>query len=321
MTGRDRPRVAFYCVSNDRYFIGAVGMLNSLRLMGHTEPVYLLDCGLTPEQREIVAPHVTLVSNSGDALPFLLKTIAPLEHPAEVAVLIDADMIVTRPLTELVELAARGNVVAFRNDYDKFVPQWGELLGLGRAIPRPYVCSALVFLGGSVGGEVLRLMHESQIRLETDLKTPELNIYHGAFLTLDQDVLNAILCTSVDAERIAALEYRLAPNPPFRGLRVVDEEALRCAYEDGTEPNALHYLGPRVPWLVPSYHGIYSRLLSRLLVGDDVAVRVPRSQIPLRMRRGLLARAERARVDSRDRLGWFVRMMKKRGMFKTKSFA
>ena len=103
-----QTRAAFYCVADARYFLGAVGMLNSLRLLGHREPAYVLDCGLTPQQRELLAPHATLVPAPSDAPPYLLKTVAPLRHPAEVTVLIDTDMIVTRPLTELIDTAAGG---------------------------------------------------------------------------------------------------------------------------------------------------------------------------------------------------------------------
>jgi hypothetical protein len=303
----ERPPVAFYCVTDERYFLGAVGLINSLRLQGHTEPILLLDCGLMPEQRDLLEPHVTLVVPApGDALPHLLKTVVPLDRPAQRTVLIDADMIVTRPLTELIDQASDDRVVAFRNDYDKFVPQWGELLGLGTAERRPYVCSGLVFLGESAGGEVLRMMHDGAARVDSELRKPEPSIYHGAFWTVDQDILNAILCTRIEPERIVALDYRLAPTPPFRGLKLVDERTLRCAYQDGTEPYVLHHLG-RMPWLVPMYHGIYSRLLARLLLGDDLVVRVPERHLPLRMREGLFARAERARVNARDRLGWYVR--------------
>ena len=75
-------------------------MVNSLRVHGHSDPVYVLDCGLDPDQRDLLAPHATLVPAPSEAPPWLLKTVAPLRHPAEVMVLIDADMIVTRPLTD-----------------------------------------------------------------------------------------------------------------------------------------------------------------------------------------------------------------------------
>ena len=112
-------------------------------------------------------------------------------------------------------------------------------------------------------------------------------------------MLNAILCTRVDPERVDALETRLAPNPPFAGLRLVDEGELRCEYEDGTQPYVLHHFH-RKPWLAPMYHGLFSRLLARLLLGPDVALRPPAEQVPLRMRRGPIARVERARVDVVD---------------------
>jgi hypothetical protein len=299
---------AFYCVSSRIYFPGAVGMINSLRLIGHDEPIFLLDCGLTAQQRELLTPHVTLVRGSTDTEPFLLKTVAPLTHEAEVMVLIDADMIVTRSLTELIEKAASGYVLAVRNEVDRHVPEWGELLGLGETRRQPYVSSGLVFLGGRVGAEVIRLLHDSQARAHFDLsldirqkRWPE-----HPFLFLDQDVLNAVLCTRVEPERIIDLDHRLAPNQPFRRLRLIDEATLRCSYPDGVEPYVLHqYL--KKPWLEPMYHGIYSRLLARLLLGPDVAIRLPESAVPLRMRDGLLARLERKRVDIQDLVRWYAR--------------
>ncbi len=117
---------AFYCVSDASYFLGAVGLVNSLRVLGHTEPIFVLDCGLTDAQREMLSPHVTLVRDESGTPPWLLKTIAPLAHPAEVMVLIDADMIVTRSFAELIDCAAEGRVVAFENNMDRFVPEWGS---------------------------------------------------------------------------------------------------------------------------------------------------------------------------------------------------
>jgi hypothetical protein len=299
---------AFYCVSSGIYFLGAVGMINSLRLVGHTEPIFLLDCGLTEAQRELLEPHVTVVPAPRDAPPYLLKTVAPLKHPAEVTVLIDVDMIVTRPLSELIERAAGGNVVAFRNDIDRFVLEWGELLGLGTARRRPYLSSGLVLLGGSPGVEVLRLMDECLTRADFDLSLDfsSKDAPDHPFLFLDQDVLNAILCTRVEPDRVVVLDPKLAPIQPFRGLRVLDEATLRCAYRDGVEPHVLHHF-IRKPWLERVYHGIYSRLLARLLLGDDVPVRVPASDVPLRMRNGPLARLERKRVDVQDLVRWYAR--------------
>jgi hypothetical protein len=298
--------VAFYCMSSELYFPGAVGLVNSLRLVGHREPIYLLDCGLTPAHRDLLAPHVALVEGSSDVEPFLLKTVAPTGHPAEVMVLIDADMVVTRPLTPLIEQAAEGRVVAFKDNLDRFVPEWGEALDLGQANPRPYVSSGLVALGGPVGADVLRLMDDRKRRVDIERSYYGSNVPDYPFRYLDQDLLNAILATRVDPDRAVVVEGRLAPHQPYRGLRLVDEATLRCAYRDGAEPYVLHqYL--RKPWIEPMYHGLYSRLLARLLLGPDVSIRFPESELPLRMRQGLVARVERKRVDAQDLVRWYVR--------------
>jgi hypothetical protein len=306
--GGARPgQVAFYCVSSDKFFLGAVAMLNSLRLQGHTEPVFLLDCGLTPAQRELLEPHVILVTAPSDAPPYLRKTEAPLRHPAEVMVLIDADMIVTRPLGELIEKAAAGQVVAFKTERSRFFPEWEKLLDLGPIRRQPSLSSGLVLLGGAMR-DVLRLLNDRQRRVEFELGYGHANVPDYPFLMLDQDVLNAILASRVDPELIVALDNRLAPDQPFAGLRLLDQKTLRCAYvDDDAEPYVLHQLGLAKPWLERTREDIYSRLLARLLAGPDVTVEVPDEELPVRMRRGLLGRAERARLGGRERIGWFLR--------------
>jgi hypothetical protein len=291
-----RPPAAFYCVSDSRYYLGAVGMLNSLRVLGHREPVYVLDCGLTPDQRDRLAPHATLVPAPSEAPPWLLKTVAPLRHPAEVMVLIDADIVVTRSLAELIERAAEPRVIAIENDRDRFVAEWGELLGLGEVRRQPYVSSGLVFMGQPVGTEVLELMAKLQDRVDFDRTFWRDNAPDYPFLYGDQDVFNAILASRVERRRLTVLPNRLAPNPPFKGLRVLDAATLRCAHRDGTQPYVLHNFY-RKPWLVPTRSSHYSRLLTRLLLGPDVPLRLGRRELPLRLRTGTAARLARLAID------------------------
>ena len=298
---------AFYCVADSRYFLGAVGLVNSLRLVGHREPIYLLDCGLDDEQRRLLEGEVTLVGAPQHAPPTLLKTIAPLAHPADVMVLIDTDLIVTRRLEEPIAAAARGRVVAFRNDTERHVPEWGELLDLGPVRPQPYVSFALVAFDRALGTEVLRLLAERQAQIDFERTYwRERRITDYPLLYADQDVLNAILASRVEPDRLLALDQALAPLPPFSGLRVVDERALRCAYADGVEPYVVHHWLAK-PWLEPTHHGVYSRLLRRLLVGEELAIRVPERLIPLRFRAGLRAYAERTRINVRERFRYHVR--------------
>jgi hypothetical protein len=309
-TGREpypgAPAAAFYCVASGMYFLGAVALVNSLRLLGHTEPIFALDRGLSSPQRELLAPEVTFVPAPDDTTPFLLKTVAPLTHPAEVMVLLDADIIVTRPLTELIERASHGRVLAVEHGGDRFFPEWGELLG-GTARERRYVSSSLVLLGGEPGRKVVRLMDGLQGRIEIE-RTP----FAGTrpdfasvgdkfsemgkdqpFFFADQDVLNAVLATEVDPGRVEALDRRLEATVPFAGLTVVDEEALRCAYEDGIEPHAVHHVLAPKPWQEPTEPGVYKQLMLRLLLGRDVAIRVPQRDLPLHLQPGVVAGAKR----------------------------
>jgi hypothetical protein len=319
---------AFYCVSSERYFLGAVALVNSLRVLGHTEPVFVLDAGLSPTQREVLSQDVTVVPAPGDMTPFLLKTVAPLRFPAEVMVLVDADIIVTRPLTELIDRALEGRVLAVEHEHDRFFPQWGDLLGLGTAQQRRYVSSGLVLAGGPLGKRVIRLMHDARQRIEIErtpfsVPAPDLASLSGAFpenradrpadhpaqhpfFFADQDILNAVLASDVDPGRIDVLDRHLEAITPFKGLKVRDKATLRCAWEDGTEPYAVHHYMPAKPWLEPTYDGVYSRLLRRLLVGADVSVKVPRRQIPWRLRSGLTAYAERKRINAGERVRWLV---------------
>ena len=294
--------VAFYCVSSPVYFLGAVGMINSLRLAGHGEPVYVLDCGLDDEQRALLAPEATVVDAPAGSKPFTLKTEAPLRHPAQTRVLIDADLVVTRPLTDLLERAAGGSVVAFENPIDRFVPEWGELLDLGPVRRHPYLCSGLVALGEPTGTEVLRLLADRQERVDFARGYFGANDRAYALEYADQDVLNAILGSRVDADRVVGLDARLAPMPPFEGLRLVDERTLHCEYADGTSPYAVHQSLPVKPWLESIGDGPYSQLLRRLLTGDDVAIRVPDAMIPRSLRRGAVGFAERQRIRARDQI-------------------
>ena len=296
---------AFYTVADDRYFLGAVGLVNSLRLVGHEERVFVLDCGLTAKQRSLLSPAgVEFVDGPRDTPGNLLKTIAPLEHPAAGIVLIDADIIVTRPLGELIERGRSGEVLAFGTGMDRFKPAWGEL-GMGVASPRVYLCSALVFCGGDRGAEIVRLMDERRSRVDWDRTYWRANDEDYALVHADQDLFNAVLSTRVEPDAITELEGRLMAFPPFEDLRVADERSLRCEYGDGAEPYVLHHWNAK-PWLQPSHHGPYSRLLRRLLLADDAPVRVPEEMIPLRLRSGPLAWADRTRVNLSERLRWHV---------------
>jgi hypothetical protein len=221
-------------------------------------------------------------------------------------VLLDVDIVATRHLGELVETAARGRIVVFANPLQRSGAGWGEILGLGPMRRMPYVSSAAVFADAGLGREVLSLLGDLQSHVDFERTYWRANEPDYPFLYADQDVLNAILATHVPEDRVEVLPDRLAATPPFEGLRVADERSLRCEYADGAEPFCVHHFVVK-PWIEPTHHGVYSRLLRRLLIGPDLAIRLRVEEVPAHLRAGPGAWARRARVNARERLRWHVR--------------
>ena len=301
MSSDTRPEpLAFYCMSSDLYFLAAVGLVNSLRLTGRDEPIYLLDLGLTAEQRRLFEREVRLVEAPAGVPPLLLKAHAPRRHPAEVQVLADADIVVCASLDPLIEAAAGGRVVGGETGLDRHHDEWEELLGLGALAERPYLSSALLLLGGKLGSEIVELVDDRVGRVEFERTYFRRNEPGYPLLHAEEDVINAVVRARAGADEVVAFEPRLSAIPPFAGLEVIDAEALECAYDDGTSPYVVHHW-PGKPWLERTHDGVYSRLLRRLLTADDVAIRVPSRLIPRRFRRGPVAWAERKLIDRRER--------------------
>ena len=307
-----RPALAFYCVTGRDFFPGAVALLNSLRLVGHEEPLFVLDHGLDPGQRERLAAHAEVVpAPAGDDPPSLLKMVLPRDRPADVVALLDTDLIATRSLAPLAETAASGSLVAFENDVPRHFPEWGELLGLGEVRPGPYLTTSAIFAGAAMADRVLPVVAERQRAVDTGRTwvaggDPDDPLYY-----LDQDVLNAVVHSQLEPEELHALDARLAPIPPFAGVRIADRQTLRCAHRDGTEPYFLHHAF-RKPWLVPIRANPYSRLLTRLLLADDVPLRLEPGELPPRLRGGLSGAASRLAVDARLTPSGVVRRLRRR---------
>jgi len=291
----DRGGTTFYCVTGRDFFLGAVALLNSLRLAGHDEPLVVLDCGMDRSQRDLLRGHAEVLPAPAELAPSMLKLAAPLARPSEVMVLLDADLVVTRPLFDLIESAAEGRVVAFANDRQRYFAEWRTLLGVDVRRTGPYLSSSAVFLGGRVGVEVASEAHERQSGLDVASTWIGQGTEEDPLFYADQDVLNAVIL-SLPAERVVALDQRLAGIPPFTGLSLVDAAAPRCRYGDGLEPYLVHHLY-RKPWLVRMRSNLYSKLMTRLLVAEDLPLRVDDAAVPLRLRRGPAAVAARAAVD------------------------
>jgi hypothetical protein len=309
---------AFYSVADSAAFLGVVALLNSLRLVGHEEPFLLLDCGLTEEQRAVIEPHISVIGSTVETAAPAAKAVAPLAEPANVMLLMDADIIVTRHLGDLIARCAKGMIVVFPNDIpNRFFREWSHL-GLGTPRSQTYVNSGHLLVPHTFRDAVLQQLatHAASV----DVRRTFVGIGHPSdpFYYLDQDVLNAILATAITPDAIDVVDAGLVAYAPFNGLQC-DPRTLRCHNGAGNQPYLLHHI-LRKPWLSPMPESAYSILLRRLLNGDDVAVRVPAHLIPLRLRRGRLARADQRRASwqafirdhTRGRLGirarWSARL-------------
>jgi hypothetical protein len=282
--------VAFYCVADADYFIGLVGLVNSLRLQGHDEPLYVLDRGLLPWQRRRLEAYATLVQDhDDDDHPILSKTHAPLRYPAQTMVLLDSDMIVTRSLAPLVETAATGRIVAFADAIDRFMPEWASHLGLPALTRMRYVNSGFFAFSREVGIPLLERVREAHGRIQLGGSRLGSGTPSDAFYFPDQDAWNAVLASTVDPQVLHILENRLAPFPPFEGVVAADGDAPRCRSTRGEEPPYLLHCIGRKPWLAPTSRTVYTELLTRLLLSPNGSVQVREREIPWRLRRGLVA--------------------------------
>jgi len=120
------------------------------------------------------------------------------------------------------------------------------------------------------------------------------------------DVLNAVLATRFDRGQLVVVDQRLSPFAPFDGVELLDEASLRCRTAERAEPYLLHHV-LRKPWLAATKSNVYSRLLTRVLLEPDVELRLDPEDLPLRLRRGWLASADRVRASVQASVRPYVR--------------
>jgi hypothetical protein len=289
-----RSQLAFYTVSDARFFLGTVGLLNSLRLVGHTEPLVILDCGLTDTQRALLAPHCQVVPFARDrvANPMLLKPFAKLLAPRGVVAILDSDMVLTQSLAPVLTWAAQGKICAFVDPLaTRWFAEWETLFALP-APPRrqPYLNAGCVVLSTA---HWPALLDQWWAACERSWVRPTLyegaDYQHAPTAGGDQDALNAVLMSCVPADAIVTLprEQAAARAELGAGVTITDLATLACTYR-GQPTLLLHGSGKYKPWdalgwlLVPA--SPYVRLLRRLLTGPDVAVRVPPAALPAWLR-------------------------------------
>jgi hypothetical protein len=293
------PDLAFYTVADTRHFIGLVALINSLRLVDHPEPIFVTDAGLLPAERSIVSREATLVPAPRDVPLVALRPVGPLAHPARTSVLLDADVIVVRQLSELIDLARTGRVVAFVDNaphQTRFFEEWSAVLELDAMRRQPYCNAGQMLVPENTRARLLDLWAAGLRKVDPTRTWQGRSELDYPFYFGDQDVFNAIAASALQSDEITFLDHRLAPHPPFDGLRLVDEVRLVCRYDDGSCPFFLHHTLEK-PWLGSTRSSIYSRLLRRLLLSSDVMLPLQTRDVPLRLRYGRRADADRARAN------------------------
>ena len=278
-------RCTFFTVADSRYWTGAVALVNSLRLVGHAEAIVVLDAGFTSKQRAILERTAEIVTAPALRAPFLARWLAPLARGEGVQVLLDADLVAVQALTPLIQQAEEGRIVAFVDRLaTRSFSEWEALVGAPQAYTHQYVNSGFLALPSDLAQGVLGRLRDAQQRVAlTSAALLGRGSISDPFHFADQDVVNAVLRAFVPRHRLLALEHRLAPTEPWDKVVVEDVQRLRCVNPDGSRPYLVHVVGPK-PWLANVAPTAYERLLPRLLMGEDVAIRLDRSALPFRLR-------------------------------------
>jgi hypothetical protein len=274
----------FYTVADAKFFLGLVALLNSLRLTGNEGELVVLDRGLTPDQKERLASHLRLVDVPLDAHdnPATLKPFPHLVGAEGVVVILDSDMMVTTNLDD-VEAHAREGAICLFPDHpstqSRFFPEWRELFGLrAEPSPRRYMNTGFVALSTDFWPELLGRWWDLCRRI------PPAAVFTPAsdqpFWAGDQDALNALLASEISSSSIVELP---AYAESILDVVVDDAATLACSARRVTQPLLHAAMRPKVwqrdGWKVVRKHA-YAELMARVLVADDVTLRLNASDLP-----------------------------------------
>ncbi len=299
--------VTFFAIGDAAFFPGAVALINSLRLLGYEERIVLADCGFTPAQRDLLAPHATLVplSRADVKNPQQYKAFPYLLRPRGVVAIIDSDIIVTDRFDDMVDAARAGRVAAFPDPEDRrWFAAWEQVFALsGPPRKQTYVNSGFEVFSATHHPTLLERWWNACARI-----FPNPTIREGArrddpTSQSDQDALNALLMSEFPADAVALQRaHREVFRWDFEKVRVLDETQLLCEF-DGTRVAALHAVAGPKPWqhgarAEATRRNAYMRLLRRLLTGDDVAVRVRNADVPSWLRRSAAGELEFAALTA-----------------------
>jgi hypothetical protein len=306
---RPSANATYITIADDKFFLGAVALVNSLRLTGNHEPIVVLDVGLAEEQRSVLENECELrrppVAKSGVFVVFL-KPAAVLLGLTGTVVLIDSDVVVTRRFSPILAEAAAGKICvvgSHANPARRFPGEWRESFDLrGELRQQRYVGAGLIALDIDRWRDFMHRWLDLCERVPDEraslpFELPGETVPQYPFAFPEQDVLNALLMSEVPEESVLDLGLEASPGPPHNDLvRIVDRARLRCSM-GSQEPFLLHYWNHPKPWLPGARSQLafdaYVDLMARLLTADDVPLRLEPRDIPIWLRDGLAGKLMR----------------------------
>jgi hypothetical protein len=319
--GTKPTKVTFYTIANHRFFLGAVALLNSLRVTGHSGELVVLDVGLVPSERELLEDHARVVASPKpiESHPTMMKPYPHFFEPSGTVVAIDSDILVTGSLGEVFELADQGKICAYPDTptvRNRWHAEWEQTLKLRSPLRHEvYVNAGFVVFSTTHWPQLLERWWNVCQLVPGDQAYGHETIFNAG----DQDALNALLMSEISRDNVALLPEAQAA---FAGdVTVEDLDTLRCS-ANREQKTILHYLDSPKPWEPTGWLRLaatdYVRLMRRLLFAPDVPLRLDPNQVPVWLRptrrgeltlralgaanRAVVWSAHRAPTPLRDRL-------------------
>jgi hypothetical protein len=288
-------RVRFFTIADSGYFLGLVGLVNSLRLQGHEELVTVIDLGLAADQRAVLQTECEFVKPPSDVHrhAWLLEPYACMVRRAKTVVYVDSDIIITAPLDEILVSADSGRICVFGNvPHTRWFSQWEQIFSLPCA-PRKqtYINAGFLAFSPACFPQLLSRWWECCDLLVGQPTVLDTNNQDSPTALSSQDAINAILMSEVALDRIDFQPAGAEAQGPvqLRNTRVVDITTLECQLE-GQQTTLLHAWGVPKPWDPDAdglRHSAYLRCLRRLVVSQDLAVRLPPDGVAAWLQPGL----------------------------------
>jgi hypothetical protein len=202
--------------------------------------------------------------------------------------MIDSDILVTHDLTDLVDAATGGRISVFPDIYpDRHFASWSTIFDLREPLrdDQTYANAGFIALSREHHADLLRRWWETTQALSQLEDHPEAVRFMG------QDSLNALL-QSEQPRSVTHLLPRTSVQylrAEMSRVRITDPTHLTCEFA-GDPVRVLHSIASPKPWLTTRSEGVrrtaFVKLLRRVLLEDDVPIRVEDEHLPRWLHRG-----------------------------------